>query len=35
LAERAGKSVSEIFRMLGVLESRGYLVRDKLTGRSA
>src|SRR6202046_3697133 len=33
LAERAGKSVSEIFRMLGVLERRGYLVRDKLTGR--
>jgi DNA-binding IclR family transcriptional regulator len=33
LAERAGRSVSEIFRMLGVLERRGYLVRDKLTGR--
>jgi DNA-binding IclR family transcriptional regulator len=33
LADRAGKSVSEIFRMLGVLERRGYLVRDKLTGR--
>jgi DNA-binding IclR family transcriptional regulator len=33
LAKRAGKSVSEIFRMLGVLERRGYVVRDKLTGR--
>jgi DNA-binding IclR family transcriptional regulator len=33
LADRAGRSVSEIFRMLGVLERRGYLVRDKLTGR--
>jgi DNA-binding IclR family transcriptional regulator len=33
LAERAGRSVSEIFRMLGVLERRGYLVRDRLTGR--
>jgi DNA-binding IclR family transcriptional regulator len=33
LAERAGRSVSEIFRMLGVLERRGYLVRDTLTGR--
>jgi DNA-binding IclR family transcriptional regulator len=33
LAERAGRSVSEIFRMLGVLERRGYLVRERLTGR--
>ncbi|HEY5206971.1 MAG TPA: IclR family transcriptional regulator [Roseiarcus sp.] len=33
LAERAGRSIGEIFRMLGVLERRGYLVRDGLTGR--
>lgn len=28
VAERAGRSVGEIFRMLGVLERRGYVVRD-------
>jgi DNA-binding IclR family transcriptional regulator len=33
LAERAGRSIGEIFRMLGVLERRGYLARDRLTGR--
>lgn len=33
LAERAGRSVGEIFRMLGVLERRGYVIRDGLTGR--
>lgn len=33
LAERAGRSIGEIFRMLGVLERRGYLARDELTGR--
>ncbi len=33
LAERAGRSVGEIFRMLGVLERRGYVVRDGLTGQ--
>ena len=33
LAERAGRTIGEIFRMLGVLERRGYLVRDGLTGR--
>jgi DNA-binding IclR family transcriptional regulator len=33
LAERVGRSVGEIFRMLGVLERRGYVVRDGLTGR--
>jgi DNA-binding IclR family transcriptional regulator len=33
LAERAGRSIGEIFRMLGVLERRGYLARDALTGR--
>jgi DNA-binding IclR family transcriptional regulator len=33
LAERVGRSIGEIFRMLGVLERRGYLARDGLTGR--
>lgn len=33
LAERAGRSIGEIFRMLSVLERRGYLARDGLTGR--
>lgn len=33
LAERAGRSVGEIFRMLSALERRGYVVRDALTGR--
>jgi len=33
LAERAGRSVGEIFRMLGVLERRGYVVRDDVAGR--
>jgi len=33
LAERAGRTTGEIFRMLGVLERRGYLVRDDLTAR--
>lgn len=28
LADRIGRSVGEIFRMLGVLEQRGYVVRD-------
>jgi DNA-binding IclR family transcriptional regulator len=28
VAERVGRSVSEIFRMLGVLERRGYVARD-------
>jgi DNA-binding IclR family transcriptional regulator len=32
VAERVGRSVSEIFRMLGVLEQRGYVVRDRRTG---
>jgi DNA-binding IclR family transcriptional regulator len=32
-AERAGRPVSEIFRMLGVSERHGYLVRERLTGR--
>jgi DNA-binding IclR family transcriptional regulator len=32
LAQRVGRSVSEIFRMLGVLERRGYIVRDAQTG---
>ena len=31
LADRVGRSVSEIFRMLGVLERRGYVTRDPLT----
>src|SRR5690348_11145918 len=32
LAQRAGRSVGEIFRMLGVLERRGYVARDPQTG---
>ncbi len=32
VAERVGRSVSEIFRMLGVLEQRGYVTRDRRTG---
>lgn len=32
IASRVGRSVNEIFRMLGVLEDRGFIVRDKLTG---
>ena len=32
LAERVGRSVSEIFRMLVVLEQRGYVARDLKTG---
>ena len=32
LAERVGRSVSEIFRMLVVLERRGYVSRDPKTG---
>ncbi|MEJ1975045.1 MAG: IclR family transcriptional regulator [Acetobacteraceae bacterium] len=32
VAERVGRSVSEIFRMLGVLEQRGYVARDRRTG---
>ncbi len=32
LAARLGKSVSEIFRMLTVLEQRGYIVREPKTG---
>lgn len=32
LAERLGRSVSEIFRMLVVLERRGYVARDLRTG---
>jgi DNA-binding IclR family transcriptional regulator len=32
LAERVGRSVSEIFRMLVVLEQRGYVARDSKTG---
>lgn len=35
IAERVGRSVGEIFRMLGVLEQRGYVVRDALTGQYA
>ena len=33
LAERVGRSVGEIFRMLGVLEQRGYVVRDGTSGQ--
>jgi DNA-binding IclR family transcriptional regulator len=29
VAERVGRSVNEIFRMLGVLEKRGYVARDQ------
>ncbi len=32
LADRVGRSVGEIFRMLGVLEQRGYVSRDRLSG---
>ena len=32
IADRVGRSVGEIFRMLGVLERRGYVVRDRRTG---
>jgi DNA-binding IclR family transcriptional regulator len=32
LAARVGRSVGEIFRMLGVLEQRGYVTRDPKTG---
>lgn len=32
LAERVGRSVGEVFRMLAVLERRGYIVRDGATG---
>ncbi len=32
VAGRVGRSVSEIFRMLGVLEHRGYVARDRRTG---
>ena len=35
LAARLGRSVSEIFRMLGALERRGYIVRDPKTGEYA
>lgn len=33
IAERVGRSVGEIFRMLGVLELRGYVLRDAPSGR--
>jgi DNA-binding IclR family transcriptional regulator len=32
LAARVGKSVNEIFRMLGVLQRRGYITRDAKSG---
>jgi len=32
VAERVGRSVGEVFRMLGVLERRGYIVRAAETG---
>ena len=32
VAERVGRSVSEIYRMLTVLEQRGYVSRDRRTG---
>ncbi len=35
LAERIGRSVGEVFRMLGVLERRGYIVRNGQTGEYA
>jgi DNA-binding IclR family transcriptional regulator len=35
LAARVGRSVGEIFRMLGVLEQRGYVVRDAKSGEYA
>ncbi|MDF3810966.1 MULTISPECIES: IclR family transcriptional regulator [Rhodopseudomonas] len=31
IAERVGRSVGEIFRMLSVLEERGYVLRDPIT----
>lgn len=33
IAERVGRSVGEIFRMLGALERRGYVTRDLPSGR--
>src|SRR5919199_3866139 len=33
LAQRVGRSVGEIFRMLGVLERRGYIARDPQSGQ--
>src|SRR5580692_831836 len=33
LALRLGRSVGEIFRMLGVLERRAYIARDAATGQ--
>ena len=33
IAERVGRSVGEIFRMLGVLERRGYVTRDLPSGQ--
>ena len=33
LAQRVGRTVAEIFRMLSVLERRGYVLRDSLTGQ--
>ena len=33
LADRVGRSVGEIFRMLGVLEQRGYVLRDAASGQ--
>ncbi len=32
VAQRVGRSVGEIFRMLAVLEQRGYVARDRRTG---
>jgi len=32
VAQRVGRSVGEVFRMLGVLERRGYIVRSAATG---
>lgn len=32
IAEAAGRSVGQLFRVLGVLERRGYLARDKQSG---
>ena len=32
LAKRVGRSVGEVFRVLGALERRGYVARDALTG---
>lgn len=33
IADRVGRSVGEIFRMLGVLEQRGYVGRDPMSGQ--